>query len=102
MKELPGHRPPLFDCLSERPSDLGGWQAVTDWPANNFTTEQVQDNRQVNPASRGWQVSDVGNPVFVWSICFEFLVEEIRGSLPRRVCQGTASRPLEPWQYFRS
>ena len=66
------------------PPAPGLWPA-TDRPADYLAAEQIDDCRQVNPASSSCQVCDVGHPFLVRSRRCELTVQNIDSRPFRRI-----------------
>jgi len=67
-------------------------QAVARAPSDDATREEVENDREVEPALRGPDAGDVRPPLPVRRICREVVSDEVRGDRPSMFA---VRRPLE-------
>src|SRR5215218_8820002 len=98
--------PSARDGHLERVDDELGAQVVAHRPANDAAGEAVEDDGEVEPAGRGWDVLDVGDPELVWLHGYEVAADEVGGcphasdtdGCPRSLPRHRPGEPLRSHQ----
>ena len=52
-------------------------ETIAHGPTDDFSAKQVDHHGQINPASKRWQVSDIGHPFLIGRRRLEVLIEKI-------------------------
>jgi hypothetical protein len=97
MVDQPGCRTTHGQGFAQSRQSQVPMQPAAGCPADDPTSEQVDDNREVQPAFAGPHVGDVGTPLLIGAGCREVLIKQVRRDRPSVMAvRGPLEPPLLP------